>query len=66
MLRIALVLALGLAVTLTGNTNVRAEEKKAETKKHEGTLTCTKCALKESGSGIQGAGWWAGGARDIP
>ena len=51
MLRIALALTLGFAVvTLAGSTitSARAEEKKAETKKLEGTLTCTKCALGES------------------
>ncbi len=55
MLRFALALALGFAaVTLTTTTfNVNAQEKKdekkkEETKKFEGTLTCTKCALSES------------------
>jgi hypothetical protein len=50
MLRIALALALGLAaVTITGTTiSVRAEDKKDETKKLEGKLTCTKCALSET------------------
>ena len=47
MLRYALAFALGLAVAFSGTT-ARAEEKKAETKKLEGTLTCTKCALKET------------------
>ena len=50
MLRIALALALGFAaVTLAATTsNVRAEDKKDETKKLEGKLTCTKCALGET------------------
>ncbi len=50
MLRIALAIALGFAaITIAGTTtNVRAEDKKDETKKLEGTLTCTKCALNES------------------
>jgi hypothetical protein len=50
MLRITLALALGVAaLTLSGATNnVRAEDKKAEAKTLEGTLTCTKCALKET------------------
>lgn len=55
MLRVALALALGFAVvTLVGTSaGVRADEKKpdekkVEAKKLEGTLTCTKCALKET------------------
>ena len=50
MLRIALALALGFAaVTLAGSTfSARAEDKKTEAKKFEGTLTCTKCALNET------------------
>jgi hypothetical protein len=51
MLRIALALALGFAaVTLAGSTftTANAEDKKAETKKLEGKLTCTKCALGET------------------
>ncbi len=50
MLRIALALSLGFAaIALSGTTtNVRAEDKKDETKKLEGTLTCTKCALSET------------------
>jgi hypothetical protein len=50
MLRIALALALGFAaVTLAGSTfSARAEDKKTEAKKFEGTLTCTKCALSET------------------
>jgi hypothetical protein len=50
MLRFALAAALGFAaVTLFGvTTTARAEDKKAETKTLEGTLTCTKCALKET------------------
>jgi hypothetical protein len=50
MLRIALALALGVsAVTLAGSTfSARAEDKKPEAKKFEGTLTCTKCALSET------------------
>lgn len=49
MLRTALALALGFAVfTAAGSTvTVRAEEK-ADTKKLEGKLTCTKCALGET------------------
>lgn len=50
MLRVALALVLGVSVVaLSGtNFNVRADEKKPEAKKLEGTLTCTKCALKET------------------
>ncbi|QJX00139.1 DUF6370 family protein [Frigoriglobus tundricola] len=50
MLRIALALALGFAaITIAGTaTSVRAEDKKDETKKLEGKLTCTKCALSET------------------
>ena len=50
MMRLALALALGFAaVTLAGTTGaVRAEDKKVEAKKFEGTLTCTKCALSET------------------
>jgi hypothetical protein len=50
MLRFALALALGFAaVTLAGSVvGVRAEDKKDETKKLEGKLTCTKCALSET------------------
>ena len=50
MLRIALAIALGFAaVTIAGTaTSVRAEDKKDETKKLEGKLTCTKCALGET------------------
>jgi len=50
MMRFALAAALGIAaVTLAGvTTSVRAEDKKAEAKTLEGTLTCTKCALKET------------------
>jgi len=49
MLRIALALALGFAaVTLAGTSNTKAEDKKAEAKKLEGTLTCAKCALGET------------------
>lgn len=50
MVRTALALALGFAaVTLT--VSARAEDKKPdEVKKLDGTLTCTKCALKESTS----------------
>ena len=49
MLRIALAVALGLgAVTLAGLGSVIAQDKKAEKKTLEGTLTCTKCALQET------------------
>lgn len=50
MLRIALALVLGFAaVTLAGSTfTAKAEDKKDETKKLEGKLTCTKCALSET------------------
>ena len=50
MLRAALALTLGFAVvTMAGSTfTAKAEEKKAEVKKFEGTLTCTKCALSET------------------
>lgn len=48
MLRFALVLALGVAaVTLAGSAVSRADEKDG-TKKLEGKLTCTKCALGET------------------
>lgn len=48
MLRFALVLALGVAaVTLSGSAVTRADEKDG-TKKLEGKLTCTKCALGET------------------
>ena len=45
MLRAAFALALGFIVA-TGTAG--AEDKKPEVKKLEGTLTCTKCALKET------------------
>jgi hypothetical protein len=50
MLRIALAVALGFgAITLAAATNrATAEDKKAEKKTLEGTLTCTKCALGET------------------
>lgn len=54
MLRAALALALGFAVvTLAGSGfNAQAEDKKddkkVETKKLEGKLTCTKCTLSET------------------
>src|SRR5256885_7172366 len=49
LLRAALALALGFAVVgFATNVNVKAEEKKAETVKLEGKLTCTKCALEET------------------
>lgn len=50
MLRAALAIALGFAVvTLAGTaTRVNAEDKKTETKKLEGKLTCTKCSLSET------------------
>ncbi|MDY3555921.1 DUF6370 family protein [Gemmata sp. JC717] len=49
MLRAALALALGFAVvTLAGSGNLTADEKKPETKKLEGKLTCTKCSLSET------------------
>jgi hypothetical protein len=49
MLRAALALALGFAVvTLAGTGSFAADEKKAETKKLEGKLTCTKCSLSET------------------
>lgn len=51
MMRFALAAALGIAaITLAGVTtnSVRAEDKKAEKKTLEGTLTCTKCALSET------------------
>lgn len=50
MLRVALAVALGFAVaafTTNVNTNA-ADEKKAETVKLEGKLTCTKCTLEET------------------
>lgn len=46
MLRIALALVLGLGVVATAGFAVSADDKDA--KKLEGTLTCTKCALKET------------------
>lgn len=48
MLRVALALALGFAAVTIAGTSSAADEKKAETKKLEGTLTCTKCALSET------------------
>jgi hypothetical protein len=49
MLRIALAVALGLgAITLAGLGSAVAQDKKAEKKTLEGTLTCTKCALGET------------------
>ncbi len=54
MLRAALAIALGFAVVTLAGTNFDAnaqdkkEEKKAEAKKLEGKLTCTKCALSET------------------
>jgi hypothetical protein len=49
MLRVALALALGFAVVSLASTSYSAEdEKKDETKKLEGKLTCTKCALSET------------------
>ncbi|MFO0823209.1 MAG: hypothetical protein U0792_08825 [Gemmataceae bacterium] len=51
MIRFALAALLGIAtITLAGvnTTAARAEDKKAEKKTLEGTLTCTKCALKET------------------
>ncbi|MCE9561631.1 MAG: hypothetical protein K8U57_06210 [Planctomycetes bacterium] len=51
MMRIVLAVAFGItACTLAGVTTnaVRAEDKKTEAKTLTGTLTCTKCALKET------------------
>jgi hypothetical protein len=49
MIRIALAVALGLgAVTLAGLGSAAGQDKKAEKKTLEGTLTCTKCALGET------------------
>ncbi|HEY1190050.1 MAG TPA: DUF6370 family protein [Gemmata sp.] len=50
MLRAALALTLGLAVVTLAGTgfDAKAEDKKVETKKLEGKLTCTKCALSET------------------
>jgi hypothetical protein len=48
MLRAALAIALGFAVVTLANTTVSAEDKKDETKKLEGKLTCTKCTLEET------------------
>ncbi|MFM8273458.1 MAG: DUF6370 family protein [Gemmata sp.] len=50
MLRVALAITLGFAVvTLAGTTfSANAQDKKAEAKKLEGKLTCTKCALSET------------------
>jgi hypothetical protein len=47
MLRFAFAIALGVAtVALLGSTGgTRAEDKKEETKKLEGTITCAKCDL---------------------
>lgn len=45
MLRIALALALGFAAVTV---SFAADEKKPETKKLEGKLTCTKCSLSET------------------
>lgn len=46
MLRVALALALGFA--LTGLSGVTADEKKDEKKTLEGKLVCTKCKLSET------------------
>lgn len=52
MLRIALAVALGFAVVtltgITGNSVAQDKKEKDEKKTLEGTLTCTKCALKET------------------
>jgi uncharacterized membrane protein len=49
MKRTILTLALGFAVlVLAGASVVVAQDKKGDTKTLEGTLTCTKCALKET------------------
>ena len=50
MLRFVLAATLGVAaITVAGLTNSAvAEDKKAEKKTLEGTLTCTKCALGET------------------
>ena len=49
MLRTVLASVLAVAaITLAGLSNATAEDKKAEKKTLEGTLTCTKCALKET------------------
>jgi hypothetical protein len=50
MLRAVLALTLGFAVvTLVGvSVPATAQDKKDKTKKLEGTLTCTKCALSET------------------
>jgi hypothetical protein len=49
MLRTVLASVLAVAaITLAGLGNASAEDKKAEKKTLEGTLTCTKCALKET------------------
>jgi len=50
MLRIALAVALGFGVVAVAvlTQSVTAEDKKDEKKTLEGTLTCTKCALKET------------------
>lgn len=46
-MRSLLALAMGVSLLCFGFAAI-AEDKKAETKKLEGTLTCTKCALKET------------------
>ncbi len=46
-MRTLLALAIGIAALSFGMVSM-AEEKKAETKKLEGKLTCTKCALQET------------------
>ena len=53
MLRAALVLALGFAVVTLAASGYQAKaddktDKKAESKKLEGKLTCTKCSLSET------------------
>jgi hypothetical protein len=49
MLRCALAAVFAFAViALGGVSSTRAEDKKDEKKTLEGTLTCTKCALKET------------------
>ncbi len=48
MLRFALAVALGFATLPIAGLTSAADEKKADAKTLEGTLTCTKCALGET------------------
>ena len=47
-MRSLLALAIGIAALSFGMVSMAEDKKKDETKKLEGTLTCTKCALQET------------------